>query len=107
MIPHHRPEEGNGAPHGAPDSPVLGPGDEGHSRHKAATQLRRTIDDFLDHLRYVGRQEWNEFRQEELVLAQNRYDWFTEELWRLVLQDKHPQHCDCDVCMRLRVDEDR
>ncbi len=29
--------------------------------HRATTQLRDMIDDFLDHLRYVARQDWNEF----------------------------------------------
>ena len=75
--------------------------------HRATTQLRHLIDDFLAHLRYVARQDWNEFRQEELLLAQNRYDWFTEELWKLVLEGKHRADCDCEVCMRLRVEEDR
>ncbi len=80
--------------------------DEGNL-HRLTTQLRMMTDDFLAHLRYVGRQDWNEFRQEELLIAQSRYDWFTEELWKLVLQGKHRTDCDCEVCMKLRVEEDR
>jgi len=90
-----------------PGSPFTEPQNGEHTRHRAATQLRKTIDDFLEHLRYVGRENWNEFRQEELVLAQNRYDWLTGELWRLVLENKHPQHCECSICFRLRIAEDR
>ena len=92
------------SPHGLSDESTMS--DHGN-RHRTATQLRKTIDGFLAHLRYVARQDWNEFRQEELLLAQNRYDWFTEELWRLVLEGKHRTDCDCEVCLRLRVEEDR
>ena len=70
-------------------------------------ELRKMVQDFLDHLRYVVRQEWNEFRQEELVEAKYRYDWFAEELWRLMLHDKHATGCTCEICARLRVEEDR
>jgi len=104
-IPDPRPGPRDELLDGNPSSPR--PEAAAYTHHRTATRLRKTIDDFLEHLRYVGRQDWNEFRQEELVLAQNRYDWLTEELWRLVLEDKHPQHCECDVCMRLRVEEDR
>ena len=92
------------SPHDLNDESLMS--DDGN-RHRSTTQLRKMIDDFLDHLRYVARQDWNEFRQEELLLAQNRYDWFTEELWRLVLEGKHRTDCDCEVCLRLRVEEDR
>lgn len=50
------------------------------NRPRTRLKLRKTIDDFLDHLRYVVREDWNEFRQEKLVLAKNRYDWFAEEI---------------------------
>ena len=105
--PDSRPGPRDGPPLDPPGSPFTEPQDAEHTRHRTATQLRKTIDDFLEHLRYVGRQDWNEFRQEELVLAQNRYDWLTEDLWRLVLENKHPQHCECDICFRLRIAEDR
>ena len=29
------------------------------------------------------------------------------ELWKLVLEGKHQVDCDCEVCMRLRVEENR
>lgn len=70
-------------------------------------ELRKMVDDFLDHLRYVVRQDWNEFRQEELVAAKNRYDWFAEKLWRLMLDDKHATDCTCEICVRLPAEEDR
>ncbi len=89
---------------------------EEKNRPRTNVELRKMVNDFLDHLRYVVRQEWNEFRsKEELVATKNRYDWFAEELWRLMLEelwrlmlhDKHATGCRCEICVRLRVEEDR
>ncbi len=77
------------------------------NRPRTRLKLREMIDDFLDHLRYVVREDWNEFRQEKLVLAKSRYDWFAEEIWKLMLQDKHPVDCVCQICVTLRLKEDR
>jgi hypothetical protein len=106
-IPDPRPEPRDGKPPDISVTPITHSGDAEYSGHRTAIQLRKTVDDFLEHLRYIARQDWNEFRQEELVLAQNRHDWLTEELWKLVLENKHPQHCGCDICFKLRVAEDR
>jgi hypothetical protein len=42
-----------------------------------------------------------------LVAAKHRYDWFAEELWRLMLHGKHATDCTCEICVMLRVEEDR
>ena len=77
------------------------------NRPRTNVELRKLVDEFLDHLRYVVRQDWNEFRQEELVLAKHRYDWYADELWKLIQERKHPKDCPCEICVRLRVAEDR
>ena len=81
--------------------------EHGNNRPRTRLKFRKTIDDFLDHLRYVVREDWNEFRQEKLVLAKNRYDWFAEEIWKLMVKDNHPVDCVCPICVTLRVKEDR
>ena len=80
---------------------------EEKNRPRTDVELRKMVDEIVDHLRYVVRRDWNEFRQEELVLAKNRYDWFAEKLWWLMLHDKHATGCTCEICTRLRVEEDR
>lgn len=85
---------------------------EGHkipeqdNRRRTNTQLREMVDTFLDHLRYVVRQDWTKFRETELRLAKQRYDRLWDELWRLMIQDEHPMNRTCGICVRLRVAED-
>ena len=76
-------------------------------RRRTNGQLRKMVDDFLDHLRYICRQDWNEFRQEELVLAKSRWDWLADELGRILLEDKPPENCGCEICAMIRLTEDR
>ena len=86
---------------------------EGHkipeqdNRRRTNTQLREMVDTFLDHLRYVVRQDWTEFRQQELMLAKERYHRLADEVWKLMVWDDHPMNCSCAICVGLRVQEDR
>jgi len=80
---------------------------EQSDRRRTNKQLREMVDNFLDHLRYVVRQDRTEFRENELMLAKERYDRLWDELWRLMIQDEHPTSCTCGVCTRLRVEDDR
>ncbi len=77
------------------------------NRRRANKALREMVDDFLDHLRYVVRQEWTESEEQELALAKERYNKLTNEVWMLLVEDEHPMSCSCAICMALRVQEDR
>ena len=80
---------------------------EQDNRRRPNKRLREMVDDFLDHLRYVVRQEWTESREKELTLAKERYDWLTDEVWKLMVRNEHPMSCACAICVALRVQEDR
>ena len=77
------------------------------NRRRAKKRLRNTVDDFLEHLRYVVRQEWTESEENELALARERYNKLTDEVWTLMVEDEHPMSCSCAICVALRVAEDR
>ncbi len=77
------------------------------NRRRANRRLRKMVDDFLDHLRYVVRQEWTESEEEELSLAKERYHRLADEVWKLMVEDEHPMNCSCAICVALRVAEDR
>ena len=77
------------------------------NRRRANKRLRKTVDDFLDHLRYVVRQEWTESEENELALAKERYNRLADEVWMLMVEDEHPMNCSCAICVALCVQEDR
>ena len=80
---------------------------EHNNRRRTNKRLREMVDRFLDHLRYVVRQDWTEFRQQELMLAKERYHRLADEVWKLMVWDDHPMNCSCAICVGLRVQEDR
>ena len=77
------------------------------NRKRTRAELRNKIDDFLNHIRFVVRQDWNDFEVEELGAAKARYARFADEVWDLMMEEEHPQHCPSDICLLLRVAEDR
>ncbi len=77
------------------------------NRRRANKRLRNTVDDFLEHLRYVVGQDWTESEESELALARERYNKLTDEVWTLIVEDEHPMSCSCAICVALRVAEDR
>ena len=77
------------------------------NRQRTNPGLRTMVDDFLDHLRYVVRQEWTESQEVELTLAKERYHRLADEVWMLMVEDEHPMNCSCAICVALRVAEDR
>ncbi len=77
------------------------------NRPRAKERLREAVVDFLDHLRYVVRQEWTESQEEELALAKERYNRLADEVWVRMIADEHPMSCSCAICMALRVQDDR
>ncbi len=77
------------------------------NRRRANKRLRKMVNDFLDHLRYVVRQEWDESGEEELALAKERYHRLADKVWMLMVEDEHPLNCSCAICVALRVAEDR
>ncbi len=80
-------------------SPLLGK----KNRRRTYKRLRKMVDDFLDHLRYVVRQDWTQSREKELTLAKERYHRLADDVWKLMVQDEHPTNCSCAVCVGLRV----
>ncbi len=54
------------------------------NRRRANKRLRGMVEDFLDHLRYVVRQEWTESEENELTLAKERYHRLADEVWMLI-----------------------
>ena len=80
---------------------------EQSNRRRTNPRLREMVDDFLDHVRYVARQDWTEFREKELTLAKERYHRLADEVWKLMVQDDHPMSCTCAICVGLRIAEDR
>ncbi len=77
------------------------------NRRRANKRLRKMVDGFLDHLRYVVRQDWTESEEDELALAKERYNKLSNEVWTLLVEDEHPMSCSCAICVALRVQEDR
>lgn len=77
------------------------------NRRRANKRLRGRVDDFLDHLRYVVRQDWTESGEKELTLAKERYHRLADEVWMLMVEDEHPMNCSCAICVALSVQEDR
>lgn len=77
------------------------------NRRRTNLKLRNMIDDFLDHMRYVVDEEWTPFRTEELAQAKQRYDEFAGALWTAMLEKDHPAHCPCELCILIRIAEDR
>ncbi len=80
---------------------------EPRNRKRANLKLRNMVEDFLDHMRYVVGEEWTSFRTEELAQAKRRYDEFADELWTMMLEKDHPTHCPCELCILIRIAEDR
>ncbi len=80
---------------------------EQDNRPRTNPRLREMVDDFLDHLRYVVRQEWDESGEEELALAKERYHRLADKVWMLMVEDEHPINCSCAICVALLVAEDR
>ncbi len=35
------------------------------------------------------------------------YDWFADEPWRIMLEEKHPENCGCEICPMIRLTEGR
>ncbi len=77
------------------------------NRRRTNPRLRGMVDDFLDHLRYVVRQEWTESREKELSLAKERYHRLADDVWMLMVEDEHPMNCSCAIRVALSVAEDR
>ena len=80
---------------------------EQDNRRRTNKRLRKMVDDFLDHLRYVVHQDWTESREKELTLAKQRYHRIADEVWKLMVRNEHPMSCACAICVALRVQEDR
>ncbi len=80
---------------------------EPRNRKRTNLMLRNMVEDFLDHMRYVVGEEWSSFRTEELAQAKRRYDEFADELWTMMLEKDQPTHCPCELCILIRIEEDR
>jgi hypothetical protein len=80
-----------------------GTGDRPERRNSV---LREAIDRLLEHMRYVNRNEWTAEQQQMLVLANRRCGQLVDSIWRIILEQKHPGACSCELCSRLRVKAD-
>lgn len=54
-----------------------------HDR-RANPALREMLDELIDHIRAVSKQA-DEFSNEETEHAQQRFEWYADEVWQLVL----------------------
>jgi hypothetical protein len=82
------------------------PGGTGDRPKRTNFVLREAIDRFLEHMRYVNRNKWTAEQQQVLVLANQRCDHLVDSIWRIILEQKHPETCPCELCVRLRVKAD-